>query len=94
MKKLLATLCICLSVSAYSQKRETPVVIKYAEFAYATPERDTLFLASGGPMSEITLSSWKSDPEWKGINPVVLFIPKSDLDIKKEIFYKKINKVD
>ena len=89
MRKLVFTSFICISISAYSQKRETPVVTQYAEFAYVTPNRDTLFLASGDPMSGITLDSWKSDPEWNGQNPVIVTIPQSDLDRKKEIFYGK-----
>jgi hypothetical protein len=89
MKNLLSLSFLCLSTFLYSQKRETPNVVRYADFAYATETRDTLFLASGDPMSNRTWNVWKADPEWDGVNPVIVFVTQSELDRKKKAADKK-----
>jgi hypothetical protein len=89
MKNLLSLSFLCLSTFIYSQKRETPNVVRYADFAYATEIRDTLFLASGNPMSNRTLDAWKLDPRWNGSNPVIVFIPQPELDRRKKAADKK-----
>lgn len=82
--------CLVLPVSilmfnAFSQdsKKNEEVKPNYADFAYATPSRDTLFLSSENGISMSTYRTWQMDPTWKGTNPVILFVPQRFIDSRK-----------
>jgi hypothetical protein len=90
MNKTLTIFLITISTVAYSQRRETPQApVKFADFAYATESRDTLFLAENDPSSINTMKVWNADPEWNGTNPVIIMIPQVDLDRKKKALLPK-----
>jgi hypothetical protein len=40
-------------------------------------------------MSNRTWNVWKADPEWDGVNPVIVFVTQSELDRKKKAADKK-----
>jgi hypothetical protein len=90
MNKTLTIFLIAISSVVYSQRRETPQApVKFANFAYVTESRDTLFLAENDPSAINTVKVWKADPEWDGTNPVIVMIPQADLDRKKKALLPK-----
>jgi len=86
MKKFYLTVGIAfLTTSLFSQKSKNPEERKvvYADFAYATPSRDTLFLSKDDTISMNTYRTWEMDPTWKGVNPVILFVPQEFINSRK-----------
>ena len=59
----------------------------YADFAYANPSRDTLFLSiDGNEMGRRTYLIWEGDPNWDKKNPVVFLVPQDFIDQRKSIY--------
>jgi|LakMenEpi03Aug12_release.lakeMendotaPanAssembly.Ray.scaffolds.fasta_scaffold15858_13 hypothetical protein len=59
----------------------------YADFAYANPSRDTLFLSiDGNEMGRRTYLIWEGDPNWDRKNPIVLLVPQEFIDQRKSIY--------
>lgn len=86
MKKFYLTVGIAfLATSLFSQKSKNQEERKvvYADFAYATPSRDTLFLSKDDTISMNTYRTWEMDPTWKGVNPVILFVSQEFIDSRK-----------
>lgn len=85
MKKTIVALFLALAATTHAQtfKSQYPGA-KVADFAYYTAERDTLFLEKGHSMSKLTYTAWEKDSTWKGVSPVVLFVPSETI-----AFYKR-----
>lgn len=88
MKKYYLSLALSIFMtnlfSQTSDKKSGRKVV-YADFAYATPSRDTLFLSKEDSLSRNTYATWQMDPTWKGVNPVILFVPQEFIDNRKSL---------
>lgn len=88
MKKYYLSLALSILMtnlfSQTSDKKSDRKVV-YADFAYATPSRDTLFLSNKDDLSRNTYITWQMDPTWKGVNPVILFVPQEFIDNRKSL---------
>ncbi len=88
MKKYYLTLTLSvLMFNLFSQtaKKAEEKKVTFADFAYANPERDTLFLTKDSPMARNTYLAWQMDPKWNGINPVIEFVPQEFIDSRKSL---------
>ena len=47
-----------------------------AEWAYVTPNKDTLYLEQYDRGADINFNIWKSDSTWQGWNPVIVRAPR------------------
>jgi hypothetical protein len=52
-------------------------------YAHIHPSKDTLYLLETDTLSKITHEIWKSDPNWKGQNPVIVFVDEKQMEIFK-----------
>ena len=66
MKKLLI---LVLLLPLYSNAQDR------AEWAYVTPNKDTLYLEQYDRGADINFNIWKSDSTWQGWNPVIVRAP-------------------
>ena len=88
MKKYYLTLSLSvLTLNVFSQtsKNTDEKKITYASFAYANPNRDTLFLSKDDGLSRNTYLTWQMDPKWNGTNPVIKFVPQEFIDSRKSL---------
>lgn len=67
MKKLLI---LVLLLPLYSNAQDR------AEWAYVTPNKDTLYLEQYDRGADINFNIWKSDSTWQGWNPVIVRAPR------------------
>ena len=67
MKRLLI---LVLSLPLYSNAQDR------AEWAYVTPNKDTLYLEQYDRGADINFNIWKSDSTWQGWNPVIVRAPR------------------
>jgi len=88
MKKIYLSLSlIMLSLTCLSQKevKDQEPKHKYADFAYATPQRDTLYLSAEDSLTRNIYLSWHMDPRWNGTNPTIVFMSQDFIDRRKSI---------
>jgi hypothetical protein len=67
MKKLLI---LALLLPLYSNAQDR------ADWAYVTPNKDTLYLEQNEPSADLNFKIWKSDTAWQGWNPVIVRAPR------------------
>ena len=51
----------------------------YADFAQPTTTKDTLYLVTNDQLSKLTFSIWKSDPQWDGTCPTILWVTSKEM---------------
>ena len=76
MKTKLTTLLIIASLYATAQSR--------ADWAYVTPNKDTLYLEQDDPNADLNFTIWKSDTTWQGWNPVIVRAPRAYIARRRE----------
>jgi len=76
MKTKLTTLLIVASLYATAQDR--------AEWAYVTPNKDTLYLEQYDRGADINFNIWKSDSTWQGWNPVIVRAPREYISYRRQ----------
>lgn len=64
MKTKLTAVLILSSLYATAQSR--------VDWAYVTPNKDTLYLEQDEPIANLSFTIWKSDTAWQGWNPVII----------------------
>ena len=75
MKKLLI---LALLLPLYSNAQDR------ADWAYVTPNKDTLYLAQDDPNANLNFTIWKSDTTWQGWNPVIVRAPRAYIAYRRE----------
>ena len=51
----------------------------YSDFAQPTTTKDTLYLVTNDQLSKLTFSIWKSDPNWTGTCPTILWVSSEEM---------------
>ncbi len=88
MKKYYLALSLSiLTFNVFSQtsKNSEEKKVTFADFAYANPKRDTLFLSKDDALARNTYLTWQMDPKWNGTNPVIKFVPQEFIDSRKSL---------